>query len=295
MLLRRRGRCEVSPTPAAGSEVLSRGHTLFHVSHRELRLRLPSGLSLRTYRYPGRWMKERDLDQLREDVKSIAIARLGTLPLYGLFLPGRAAWSNRIVTCLYTGDRTPVAFSTVISYTLALAGRVHHVFQLGLVVARGGLAQPVIDPIYSYPLAYILALRGFRQYWIAQASMVPKLIGIAADTFVDVFPHYRCRRPPASGVRDIARLLVSEHSKEFGAGPESRFDEQTFVISRSYEGGSGLLHKSWDEVAKYRDPRCNELCRRLLDYDRGDDLLLVGRVNLALLLRRTVGQILRRR
>jgi hypothetical protein len=178
---------------------------------------------------------------------------------------------------------------------LALDGRVHDVFQLGLVVANSRSAERTIIPLYSYPLAYILALRGFREYWIAQTSMIPNLIGFVTDTFVDVFPHYRHRRPPAPRVRDIARLLVSEHGDEFGAGPDSRFNEETFAVSRCYDGAAELLRKSWDDVAKHRDPRCNELCRRALDYSRGDDLLLIGRVNLAMLLRRTVGQIVRRR
>jgi len=240
-------------------------------------------------------MKERDLDRLRDEVKAVAVARLGTLPSYGVFLPGRDAWRNRVVTCLYAPDRSPVAFSTVVSYTLALDSRVHHVFQLGLVIASGRSAQRTIEPLYSYPLAYMLALRGFRQYWVAQASMIPYLIGFVADTFVDVFPHYRHRRPPARTVRDIARLLVSGHGDEFGAGSESRFNEETFAVSHCYDGAAELLRKSWDDVAKHRDPRCNELCRRALDYDRGDDLLLIGRVNLAMLLRRTVGKLIRRR
>jgi len=119
--------------------------------------------------------------------------------------------------------------------------------------------------------------------------MIPNLIGFVTDTFVDVFPHYRHRRPPAPRVREIARLLVSGHGEEFGAGPDSRFNDETFAVSRCYDGPAELLRKSWEEVAKHRDPRCNELCRRTLDYTRGDDLLLIGRVNLAMLLRRVLG------
>jgi hypothetical protein len=240
-------------------------------------------------------MTEPELDRLREDVRSITLARLGALPAYGVFLPGRDAWRNRIVTCLYARDRTPTAFSTVVSYPLALGGRVHDVYQLGLVVANNRSAERTIVPLYSYPLAYILALRGFREYWIAQTSMIPNLIGFVTDTFVDIFPNYHRRRPPAPRVRDIARLLVCEHADEFGAGPDSRLNEETFAVSRCYDGAAELLRKSWDDVAKHRDPRCNELCRRTLDYNRGDDLLLIGRVNLAMLLRRTVGRVVKHR
>lgn len=238
-------------------------------------------------------MAEPVLRRLRGDIESVTVARLGALPSYGIFLPGREAWSTRVVTCLYDRDHRPVAFSTLVYFGLVLDGRIHPVYQLGLVVASGRSPQRTIIPLYSYPLAYVLALRGFRQFWVAQASMIPNLIGFVAETFVDVYPHYRHHRAPPRLVRSIAQLLVSAHGDEFGAGPESRFDPSTFAVSRCYDGPAELLRKSWEEVTKHRDPRCNELCRRALDYDRGDDLLLIGRVNLAMLLRRTVKALLK--
>lgn len=214
------------------------------------------------------------LKRLRADMEFVTLARLGALPSYGLFLPGREPWRNRIITCLYDRNRTPVAFSTLVYFPLALDGRVHHLFQLGLVVASGRSPQRTIIPLYSYPLAYILALRGFRQYWVAQVSMVPKLIGIVADTFVDVYPHYRHRRTPPRLVLSLARLLVTQHGDEFGAGPDSRLNEATFAVSRCYDGPAELLRKSWAEVAKHRDSRCNELCRRYAEL--GYHALLLG-------------------
>jgi hypothetical protein len=170
-------------------------------------------------------------------------------------------------------------------YRVATESRVHPVYQLGLVVADRRWPRRIVGPAYFYPLAWLLALRGFRQYWVASASMIPNLIGSFADGFVDVFPHYRVRRPPSPAALAIARRLVRDHGDEFGVGPDSRFDESTFAVSDCYPDTAEPLHKTWDEVAKHPDPRCNQMCRRALDYGRGDDLLQVGRVNLALLLR----------
>ena len=212
------------------------------------------------------------------------------LPGYGVYLPSRAPYRNRIITLVHAPDRSPVAFSTVMFYSVAVESRVHPVFQLGLVVADGRSPRRIVGPVYFHPLAWLLALRGFRQYWVASASMIPNLVGIFADGFVDVFPHYRVRRPASPAARAIARRLVEDHGDEFGAGPDSRLDESTFAVSNCYADPAAPLRKTWDEVTKHPDPRCNELCRRALDYQRGDDLLQVGRVDLALLLRSTLSR-----
>ena len=232
-------------------------------------------------------MSDYELDDIRSDIAAVTMARLGALPGYGIYLPRRTPYRNRIITLVHAPDRSPVAFSTVMYYSVAVEGRVYPVFQLGLVVAARRSPRRFVGPAYFYPLAWLLALRGFRQYWVASASMIPNLVGVFADGFVDVFPHYRVGRPPSPIARAIARRLVQDHGDEFGAGPDSRLDESTFAVSNCYVGPAAPLRKTWDEVAKHPDPRCNELCRRTLDYQRGDDLLQIGRVNLALLLRYT--------
>lgn len=231
-----------------------------------------------------------ELDRLRSDLIAVTRARIGALPSYRIYLPRRAPYRNRIITLVHASDGSPVAFSTIMYYPVPAESRVHPVYQLGLVVADRRSPRRVVGPAYFYPLAWLLALRGFRQYWVASASMIPDLIGVFADGFVDVFPHYRVRRPPSPVARAIARRLVEDHGDEFGAGPDSRLDESTFAVSDCYVGPAAPLRKAWNEVKKHPDPRCNELCRRALDYKRGDDLLQVGRVNLALLLRYTLGQ-----
>ena len=53
------------------------------------------------------------------------------------------------------------------------------------------------------------------------------------------------------------------------------------VITNAYTGGSNNLKKSFEAAAKHRDERFNRFCEEALDYARGDDLLQIGRIDLA--------------
>jgi len=56
-------------------------------------------------------------------------------------------------------------------------------------------------------------------------------------------------------------------------------DEQRFVVRASCAGPSAVLRQDYERLPKYRIPEANEYCRRELDYTRGDELLMVGRVD----------------
>jgi hypothetical protein len=67
----------------------------------------------------------------------------------------------------------------------------------------------------------------------------------------------------------------------FGVGAEAGFDDARFVITDAYTGGSDALKKSFDVAPKHRDEQYNAFCARELDYARGDDVLQLGRIDLA--------------
>ena len=74
---------------------------------------------------------------------------------------------------------------------------------------------------------------------------------------------------------------MAHHRAVFGVGADAGFDEARFVITNAYTGGSDALKKSFDVAPKHRDEKYNAFCARELDYERGDDLLQIGRVDLA--------------
>ncbi|WP_374368585.1 hypothetical protein [Dongia sp.] len=73
---------------------------------------------------------------------------------------------------------------------------------------------------------------------------------------------------------------MSDHRHVFGVGAEVRFDEEKFVIQDAYTGGSDNLTKSFESAPKHRKAIYNEVCAQDLDYDRGDDFIQIGRIDL---------------
>jgi hypothetical protein len=135
--------------------------------------------------------------------------------------------------------------------------------------------------LYGLTALVLFARDGLRPKWISNVSQVPAVVGMVCDTFSDVFPS------PLAGARQsfshlqLARGIMRDHRAVFGVGTEAGFDEARFVITNAYTGGSDALKKSFEAAPKHRDEAYNEFCARELDYTRGDDVLQLGRIDLA--------------
>lgn len=246
---------------------------------RGFRWPLPRGCRLETLRFPGRWMTDEQLEGLRRTIYEIASYRLDVLPEYGVFLPGREPYKNRIVTLAYDGDR-PVAFGAMVWIPVRLDRRVEPVLHLGLVVTTPNrLAPQLLFHMYYYPVFYVVLQRCPDPFWVSSLTMEPSIIGRVSDYFPEVLPHYRGGVRPDPLRRAIARGLMTQHGHEYGLGPEAELDEETFVVKASCRGPSESLRYSYRGAAKYTVRECNHYCRDLLDYDRGDELLQLGRAH----------------
>jgi len=135
--------------------------------------------------------------------------------------------------------------------------------------------------LYGLTALVLFARDGWRAKWISNVTQVPSVVGMVSQTFSDVFPspHPDARRSFAH--LQLARGIMSRHRAVFGVGEEAGFDETRFVITNAYTGGSDALKKTFDVAPKHRDEQYNAFCARELDYARGDDVLQLGRIDLA--------------
>ena len=239
------------------------------------------GRRARVVERPGLWMPAAELDALRDDLRAIAERTLAAPLDYGVFRPG-AALDDVIVTLVRQGER-PVAFNALAPLDVALApNRRERVLHLGLVMVDPDMrASGLSWVLYGLTCFLVFARGGFRPLHVSSVSQVPAVIGMVAETFGDVFPDPRRPGRPSLTQRIIARRLVSVHSRAFGVGPEARFDERRFVIENGYTGGSEALRKSFEEATPHRDAVFNDYARATLDYARGDDVVQLGRIDLA--------------
>jgi hypothetical protein len=103
---------------------------------------------------------------------------------------------------------------------------------------------------------------------------------MVSEMFSDVWPGPEKGRRTLNHVL-LARRIMAEQRHIFGVGNEAGFDEDRFVITDAYTGGSDDLKKTWETAPKHRDPRYNDYCAAALDYGRGDDVLQLGQMDQA--------------
>jgi hypothetical protein len=135
--------------------------------------------------------------------------------------------------------------------------------------------------LYGLTTLVLFARDGFRPKWISNVTQVPAVFGMVCEAFADVFPSPQPSARQSFAHLQLARGIMRLHRAVFGVGDEAGFDEERFVITDAYTGGSDALKKSYDIAPKHRDEQYNAFCARELDYARGDDVLQLGRIDLA--------------
>jgi hypothetical protein len=249
----------------------------------DLALRTHPGLITRIVERPGRSLPQAELDEL---VMQLRIVAGKTLPAgslaYGIFSGERERLARAVVTLIAdeaTGD--PIAFNALSVMDVALDGAPAEIIHLGLVMIDPDVQGRGLSwVLYGLTTLLLFARGGLRQRWVSNVTQVPAVFGMVSETFSDVFPQPQAAARCSFAHLQLARGIMRQHRAVFGVGAEAGFDEQRFVITDAYTGGSDALKKPYDAAAKHRDEQYNAFCARELDYDRGDDILQIGRVDL---------------
>ncbi|MGD0720997.1 MAG: hypothetical protein ABR970_08110 [Roseiarcus sp.] len=250
----------------------------------DLAFRTGRGIRTRIVERPAEWMAGEALQRLVADMRSVAQRTLpaGSLD-YGVFRDDGDQLSRAILTILYdeATDR-PIAFNALTALDVSMHGRPSIVTHLGLVMIDPDIQGRGLSWILYGLTCLILFVRNqFRPIWLSNVTQAPAIVGKVAETFSGVFPS-----PEPDARRSfehllLARQIMGRHRRAFGVGEEAGFDEARFVISDAYTGGSAALKKSFAATPKHRQGKFNDFCARELDYERGDDLLQIGRIDLA--------------
>lgn len=237
---------------------------------------------VRVLERPGTWMSPDQQRQLVADMRRV-VDSLGIGELhYGLLAGDTPHLEHAILTLIE--DRatgTPIAFNAMQALECTLRGAPVDVIHIGLTVVDPRFRERGLAWILSGFTTFLLFVKnGLQPYWVSSVSQVPAAVGMVCEGAAHVYPG-----APEGGRRtfehvELARQLMLRHRAAFGVGEDAVFDAERFVICNAYTGGSDYLKKRWEDAPRHRDERYNELCRRELDYDRGDDFLQLGQVDL---------------
>jgi hypothetical protein len=250
----------------------------------DITLRTHAGLLTRIVESPGLSLSPGELDQLVSQLRIVAAKTLPEQCLsYGIF-SGRAERLSRAIVTLTSEEATgrPIAFNALSVLSVELDGEPAEVTHLGLVMVDPDVRGQGLSWVLYGLTALVLFVRdGLRPKWISNVSQVPAVVGMVSETFSDVFPSPRTSGRRSFAHLQLARGIMARHRAVFGVGDEAGFDEARFVITNAYTGGSDALKKSFEIAPKHRDEQYNIFCARELDYVRGDDVLQLGRIDLA--------------
>lgn len=231
---------------------------------------------------PGLWMDAEALARLSESLRAVAARTLDAGSLtYGVFSGDKSRMGAVVITLVSRQDGTPIAFNALAVMTLEGAPRAVEVLHLGLVVVDPDERSKNLSwVLYGLTCFLIFFRRQFRPVWVSNVTQVPAVVGMVSQMFSDVWPG------PDKGRRTLNHLLLARRIMDtqrhvFGVGPDAGFEEEKFVITDAYTGGSDGLKKTWESAPKHRDDRYNMFCAKQLDYERGDDILQLGRMDLA--------------
>ena len=250
----------------------------------DLSIRTHAGLITRIVETPGVSLSEPELGELVAQLRVVAARTLPEESLtYGIFSGERERLARAIVT-LISEEATgrPIAFNALSVMEVELDGEPAEVTHLGLVMVDPDVqGQGLSWVLYGLTTLVLFARDGLRAKWISNVTQVPAVAGMVCETFSDVFPSPQPAARQSFAHLQLARGIMRDHRAVFGVGDEAGFDEQRFVITDAYTGGSDALKKTYDAAPKHRDEQYNAFCARELDYGRGDDLLQLGRIDLA--------------
>ncbi|HEY8615482.1 hypothetical protein [Phenylobacterium sp.] len=247
----------------------------------DVRMAVGRGLATRIVERPGRTLPPAEASALMADLRAVAAATLPAGELdYGVLGGDPARLQDTVVTVVYERrTRRPIAFNVLTLMDAELRGQPLEVLHLGLVMVDPTVrSRGLSATLYGLTCMLLFLERQGRPLWLSSVTQVPAVVGMVAETFSDVFPAGGARRSFDHLL--LARQIMARHRHVFGVGAEAGFDEQRFVITDAYTGGSDALKKSFEAAPKHRRGQFNDFCARELDYGRGDDVLQIGRIDM---------------
>lgn len=231
---------------------------------------------------PGLWMSDDELKKLSADLRDV-VGSLGIGDLaYGALNGDRARLENSVFTIIYDNQlKRAMAFNALSIMSCTLKGQQVDVVHLGLVVINPEIrAKGLSWILYGFTTFLLFFRNRLKPIWVSNVTQVPSIIGMCSESFGNVFPNPRLKNRRSFEHLLLAREIMSKHRHVFGVGEEAEFDEEKFIMKNSYTGGSDNLKKTFEQAPKHREPLYNDFCKDHLDYNRGDDFLQLGQIDL---------------
>ena len=232
------------------------------------------------YDRPGHYLPKDSQDKIRAELVDITrkVEPRGDLD-YGVFLDDPEIWKALSLTVVHDAKSGELAGFNAMRWIQTHPDEMP-LLHLGLVqIDPERQSQGISWILYGLTIILLFLRGGLKPLKISSVTQVPAVFGRVATSFADVYPDGSTPSPAYRHLRE-ARAIMATHRHVFGVGDDAWFEEDSFVIRNSYTGGSDAMKKPFEAASKHRDDTVNAFCQTTLDYERGDDFLQIGQIDL---------------
>ncbi len=232
---------------------------------------------IEVYDRPGRYLNQLELDTLITDLKSVASDCLDELPDYQCLAGKREEFDRLIIAVSRSKDGKMLGFCS--SYILD-AGAHGQVLHLGLtcvlpLARRMGLTHKLTSKVVT---TYLVRYSLFKESWISNVACVLSSLGNVALHFDDVYPSPYKKSPSAEHL-EIARMINDKYRWELFIRDEAKFNDQNFIFEESVLGNQ-FQKSETDKRYHHRSRKLTDFYANMMDFQRGDEVLQIGKVSL---------------
>lgn len=227
---------------------------------------------------PGLYWSDEELQRYVEGFRALALNCLKEIPNYQCLSFDRNFLKRAlIVTVRDKLNNELLGFCSAVLFEMNFDQSVLH---LGLTcVSPSARGLKLTHKLTSRVLkGYFLEISLFKTLWVSNVACVLSSLGNVAKCFESVYPSpYELK--PSELHKKIATKINLKYREDFYVSPKVKFNESTFVFEGSVSGNSFEKSK-YDKRFFHREKHLNDFYMERINFERGDEVLQIGKVNL---------------
>lgn len=236
-----------------------------------------SKFKIKTIFFPGKILTDTNLEQLVTNLRSVAADCFEQVPNYQALTGNREELERTVISLAYNDEEEIVAFCSSLVLTVPKYGQVLH---LGLTcVSKKARGRKLTHKLLSKLLIeYQLKESPLRSVYVTNCACVLSSLGNVALYFENVYPSPFKLTGPSAEYIEIAKYIADNYREPIAIKKSAKFNFINFVFEGSVQGD--VFEKDENDLRfHHRDPKLNRYYKNLLDFQRGDEVLQIGKLS----------------
>lgn len=228
--------------------------------------------------HPGNYFTKKELDELTTSLGKVASECFDEIPCYQVLTGRREEYRRAIIALARNKAGEIVGFCSSLVLNVPGAGEVLH---LGLTcVSPSARGRKLTHKLSSkLILQYLLKEAPIDGTWITNCACVLSSLGNVALYFENIYPSPYGQKAPSSTHLNIGRGISQYFRGPIAINDDANFNEKTFIFEGSVK--NAVFEKSSsDKRFHHRDKEITKFYQEALSFERGDEVLQVGRISL---------------